>query len=161
MARQPRATPTSVIIIILGVIAVAAVGSHFAAMNRDWYEGLHKPSFQPPNYVFGIVWAVLFILFAASLILIWDAKPPTALTYAIMAMAVMNGILNIAWSALFFGHRLIVPAIFDAALLCLTVIFIMIAAWPISRLGSLLLLPYALWTAFATYLTAAIRQLNP
>ena len=150
----------SVIIIVAFVVLVALIGSHFSSMNRDWYEALNKPSFQPPNWVFGVVWTALFILFAISLILIWNSRPHTSLHYAIMAAAVLNGFLNVFWSYLFFGSRLIFPAIYDALLLFLSVIFLIIAAWPISRLASFLLVPYALWTAFATCLTAVIYGLN-
>jgi benzodiazapine receptor len=149
------------IIIITGFVAlVAIVGSHYSVMNRDWYDSLNKPSFQPPNWVFGVMWTALFILFAISLILTWNTQPHTRLHYVIMAAAVLNGILNVAWSALFFGNKLIFLAIYDAALLCLSVIFLILAAWPISRLAGILLVPYALWTAFATFLTAIIYRLN-
>ena len=150
----------SVIIIAGFVILVALLGSHYSVMNRDWYEALNKPSFQPPNWVFGVVWTALFILFAVSLILIWNTQPHTKLHYVIMAAAVLNGILNVAWSALFFGNKLIFPAIYDAFFLCLSVVFLILATLPISRFASLLLIPYALWTAFATFLTWAIYRLN-
>ena len=150
----------SIIIIAGFVVLVGVVGSHYSVMNRDWYEALNKPSFQPPNWAFGVVWTALFILFAISLILIWNTQPHTKLHYVIMAAAVLNGILNVAWSALFFGNKLIFLAIYDAALLCLSVIFLVIAAWPVSRLAGLLLIPYAAWTAFATLLTLTIYRLN-
>jgi len=129
-------------------------------MNRDWYEALNKPSWQPPSWAFGVVWTALFILFAISLILIWSARPHTSLHYVIIAAAVLNGFLNVFWSYLFFGNKIIFLAIYDALALCLSVIFLMAAAWPINRLAGLLLLPYALWTAFATFLTAVIYRLN-
>jgi len=150
----------SVIIIAVFVILVAVVGSHFSVMNRDWYDALNKPSWQPPNWVFGVVWTVLFILFAISLILIWNTQPRTNLHYVVMAAAVLNGILNVFWSYLFFANKLIFPAAYEAGLLFLSVLLIMILAWPISRLASLLLIPYAVWTAFATYLTLTIYRLN-
>ena len=160
MERHLKVWALSAVIIVLGVIAVAAIGGHFSVMNREWYEALRKPVWQPPNWLFGPVWTLIFILTAISLILIWNTEPRSGLTCVIMAAAVLNGVLNIAWSALFFGNKLIFPAIYDALLLCLTVIFIMVAAWPVSRLASLLLIPYALWTAFATYLTSTIYRLN-
>jgi len=160
MSEQLKVTAASVIVIVLAVIAVALIGSHFSVMNRDWYEALRKPSFQPPNWVFGAVWTVLFILAAVSAILIWNTPPRTPLTHWIMALFALNGILNVLWSALFFGDRLIYPAIWDAALLCLSTVMIIILAWPISRAGSILFIPYALWTAFATYLTHTIWKLN-
>ena len=160
MGDHLKASAISVIVIVIGVIAVAAIGSYYSSMNRDWYEALRKPAWQPPNRLFGPVWTLIFALLAVSLTLIWNARPITGLHYVIIATAVLNGILNIAWSALFFGNKLIFPAIYDSLLLCLSVILIMILAWPISRLASLLLIPYALWTAFATYLTSIIYKLN-
>lgn len=161
MERQLKVTAASATVIVLAVVAVAIVGGHFSSMNRDWYDALNKPAWQPPNWVFGPVWTAIFILSAISAILIWNTRPRTGLTYWIIAAFILNGILNVAWSALFFGSKLIYPAIFDAGLICLSVVVIMILAWPISRLASLLLVPYAGWAAFATYLTAVIHRLNP
>ena len=160
MATQLRVSAGSVIAIIGAVVAVALIGSHFSAMNREWYEHLVKPSFQPPNWVFGAVWTTLFILGAISAILIWNTRPQTGLTYWLMALFVVNGILNVVWSALFFGNRLVYQAVFEAGVLCVSVILIIVLAWPISRAGSILMIPYALWTAFATYLTWTIYRLN-
>jgi len=155
-----RMTPASVIVIVLAVIAVAVIGSHFSVMNREWYEALNKPSFQPPNWVFGAVWTTLFILAAISAMLIWNTRPQTATTYWVMALFAANGLLNVAWSALFFGNKLIYPAIWDSGLLCLSSIAIIALAWPISRAGAILFIPYAAWTAFATFLTWTILRLN-
>jgi benzodiazapine receptor len=160
MATQLRISVASVVVVIGAVVAVGLIGSHFSAMNREWYEHLVKPSYQPPGWVFGAVWTTLFILGAISAILIWNTRPQTGLTYLVMSLFVVNGILNVVWSALFFGNRLIYPAVFEAGVLCVSVAAIIVLAWPISRAGSLLLIPYALWTAFATYLTSTIYRLN-
>ena len=161
MEKHLKVTATSATVIVLAVVAVAIVGGHFSAMNREWYDRLVKPPWQPPNWAFPIAWNTIFILAIISIILIWNTHPRTALTYWTIAAFILNGILNVAWSALFFGSKLIYPAIFDAGLICLSVVVITILAWPISRVAGLLLLPYAGWTAFATYLTAVIYRLNP
>ena len=160
MPGRVRISIPSVVIIVAAIVFVAVVGSHYSVMNRDWYEALNKPSFQPPNWIFGVVWTALFILLAISAILVWNTRPRTGFTYFFMAILLFNGFLNVFWSALFFGNKLIFPAIYDAALLCLSVVFLMLAAWPISRLAGLLLIPYALWVAFAAYLTLTIYRLN-
>ncbi len=161
MAKELRITTLSVVVIIAAVALVALLGGHYSVMNRDWYDALTKPSWQPPNWVFPVVWNTIFILSAISLILIWNTRPRSGMTYVIMGAAVLNGILNIGWSWLFFGHKLIMPAAYDALLLWLSVLFILTLAWPISRVASILLIPYALWTAFATSLTSVINKLNP
>jgi tryptophan-rich sensory protein len=150
----------SVLVIIALVIVVAVVGRHFSSMNRDWYEQLNKPPLQPPDWAFPVAWNLIFLLSTISLILIWNSQPRTRLTYAIMVIAVINGLMNISWSWLFFSKQLILPAIYDAGLICLSVIAIIIIAWRISKVASLLFLPYAAWTLFATYLTWAIYTVN-
>lgn len=161
MTRELRVSLWSVIVIIVLVAAVALIGSYFSGMNRDWYESLQKPTWQPPDWVFPVVWNTIFVLAIVALTLIWNTRPRSRVTYWTMATAALNGLLNVVWSVLFFGNRLISPAVYEAGLLCLSVVLIMILAWPISKVGSLLFLPYALWTAFATYLTATILRLNP
>ena len=160
MSGQLKVSAASVVVIVLAVVAVAAIGGHFSVMNRDWYDALNKPSFQPPNWLFGPVWTLLFILAAISAILIWNTRPHTDATYWIVGLLLVNGVLNVLWSALFFGNKLIYPAIWDAGLLCLTSILIIVLAWRISRVGSILFIPYALWTGFATFLTWTIYELN-
>jgi len=160
MAGQLRISWVSVLVIVASVLAVALLGSYFTSMNRDWYDQLRKPSWQPPNWAFPIAWNIIFILAIGSITLIWNTWPRTALTYWAIAAFVLNAIINVVWSALFFGNRLILPAVYDAGLLFLSVVLVMILAWPISRIASLLLIPYAGWVAFATVLTAAIYQLN-
>ena len=161
MAGKLRIPNLSVIIIVAAVFSVVFAGGHFSSMNRDWYEALNKPAWQPPNWVFPVVWTILFALMAISAILVWNARPRRPLAYLTILAFLVNGFLNIGWSYFFFANKLIFPAAYEAMLLFLSVVLIMILAWPISRLASLLLIPYALWTAFATYLTLTIYRLNP
>ena len=158
--RELRVTPISVIVVVASVAAVALIGGYFSIMNRDWYETLQKPLWQPPDWAFPIAWNTIFLLAIVSIVLIWSVRPQTSLTYWTIGVLIVNGVLNILWSFLFFGNRLIHPAVFDAGLLFLSVIAIMIVAWPISRLASLLFIPYAAWTAFATFLTWTVHTLN-
>lgn len=160
MNKYFRISWLSVIATIMAVIAVALLGSYFTQMNREWYGRLNFPSWKPPDWVIPIAWNIIFVLSAISIILVWNTRPRTNLTYLTIGAFVVNGILNVMWSALFFGNRLIFPAVIDAWLLFLSVILIMILTWPISRISSLLLIPYAGWVAFATILTRAIYQLN-
>lgn len=155
-----KVTPLSVVSAIAGVVIVALVGSYFSSMNRDWYARLNTPSWQPPSWAFPVAWNIIFILCIVSIILVWNTRPQTGRIYWTIALFALNGVLNVLWSALFFGNRMILPAVYDAGALCLSVIAIMIFAWPISRVGALLLVPYAAWTAFATALTATIYRLN-
>lgn len=160
MSGELRVSWVSVVVIIAAVALAALLGSYYSGMNRDWYEQLTKPAWQPPNWAFPVAWNIIYLLVIVSLILIWNTRPHTGLTYWVTGAFVVNGVLNVLWSALFFGNRLILPAVYDAGLLALSVIFIIILAWPISRLASILLIPYAAWTSFATFLTGTIYLLN-
>lgn len=160
MAGKLRIPNLSVIIILAAVFFVVFAGGRFSSMNRDWYDALNKPSWQPPNWIFPVVWTILFALIAISAILVWNTRPRRPLTYLTILAFLANGLLNIGWSYFFFASKLIFPAAYEAMLLFLSVILVMILAWPISRLASLLLIPYALWVAFAAHLTLTIYRLN-
>lgn len=161
MKQELRVTALSVIVIVLAVAAVALIGGYFSSMNRDWYDKLNYPPLKPPNWAFPVAWNIIFTLSIISTALIWNTRPHTSRTGLVIGLLVLNGVINVVWSVLFFGSMLILPAVVDAGLLCLSVIAIMIAAWPISRWASMLLIPYAAWTAFATALTWTIWRLNP
>lgn len=161
MEAESRISWISILVIVAAVAAVAGVGGYFSSMNRDWYDHLQKPTWQPPNWAFPIAWNIIFFLSIVSLVIVWNSPPKTRLTYLVVAVAILNGLLNVLWSWLFFGNQLIILAVYDAALIFLSVILIMILAWPISKLASLLFLPYATWTLFATFLTWQIYLANP
>ncbi len=124
-----------------------------------WYAALAKPSFNPPNDVFGPVWTVLYIAMAVAAWLIWKSPASPARTNALMIWAAQL-LLNAVWTPTFFafhriGAALLVIVLLDVALACLIVV-----AWRLYRTASLLLMPYLAWTLFATALNAAIFRLN-
>lgn len=148
------------IIIPLIIFGISFFGGRLTDAGMNWYKKIIVPDFTPPGYIIGIVWTIIFILFALSIIIVWNKTKRDSRFWTIIGFFILNGALNIFWSFLFFYSQLIKPAIYEAVLLDLTVILLIILIWPISRLASLLLLPYALWTAFATYLTYSIWLLN-
>lgn len=160
MDTQLRVSTISVVVIVAAVVLTAALGSHYSSMNRDWYVKLSLPSWKPPNWAFPVAWSAIYLLCAASLVLIWNTRPHSMLTYLAIGTFIANAVLNVAWSALFFGNRLILPAAYDAGLLLISIVMIILLAWPVSRLASILLAPYAIWVAFATVLTWRIHEMN-
>jgi tryptophan-rich sensory protein len=126
----------------------------------DWYPEILKPSFTPPGSVIGIIWTVIYILSAVSLILFVNRGREGPFFWPTIGIYVLNGIINAAWSYIFFTRHLIGLAVIDALLIALTVALMMVLAWPYSKASSLLLLPYFLWVSFASYLTYAIYLLN-
>ncbi len=139
---------------LLAVGLAAAFGATYRP--GDWYLSLAKPSWTPPNSVFGPVWTLLYIMIAIAGWLVWRQS---AMSSAMIAWLVAL-VLNAAWSYLFFGRQQIGAALVDiAALWCAIAAFIVLARG-LSPLASLLFVPYLLWVSFASALNAAIWRLN-
>lgn len=125
-----------------------------------WYRALNKPSWNPPNWVFGPVWTVLYVLMAVAAWLVWskvgfDLSSPWLLLYCVQLA------LNVIWSFLFFGARRPDWALTEIAFLWLSILATLLAFWKISLAAGLLLVPYLAWVTFAGALNATIVRLNP
>jgi translocator protein len=148
------------ILSLLAFLALMAgagfVGSRFPP--GEWYAGLTKPAWNPPNWIFGPVWTALYIAIAVAGWRVWNAEGPgrtPALGFWCTQL-----ILNALWSWLFFGlHRPGAALLEIVALLGIIVAFTVVAI-PLSRAASLLFVPYLLWVSFATALNAALWHLN-
>lgn len=145
------------IIIPLIVFLVAVIGSYFTGTGMDWYETINLPSWTPPGFIIGAVWTVIFILSAFSALIVWN-KPER--NWLIVLVFLINAGLNVFWSFLFFNQHLIGAAFSEAVLLDITVFILIFTIWPVSKLASLLLVPYALWTTFASFLTLFVWLIN-
>ncbi len=150
------------IITILAVALVSAVGGGITDKGMIWYEELNLPSFTPPGYFIGIVWTIIFVLSAVSIILfLRHNKEKKELRFnTIIIFLILNGLLNILWSLLFFGHGLILWSIIEMSVLNLVNLILIILLWQENKLSSILLWPYFLWVSFATYLAYSIYSLN-
>ena len=134
------------------VYLVAFIGSRFTAgeTGGEWYQSI-KPSITPPNYVFPIVWNILFFLIALSLYFVW-VKSRNKEKKKIMLVFGINFILNIFWSVLYFGLKNPGLAFIEIILLEISIIAMIILTYKISKKSSYLLIPYFLWVAFASLL---------
>lgn len=138
------------------VIVTALSGVQF--QPGEWYDALNKPSWNPPAWVFGPVWTLLYVLIAIAGWLVWrvERRITTPAMLAWIAQLILNGM----WSWLFFGlHRPWLALIDIFALLAAIVAFIVLAR-PVSKNAGRLFFPYALWVAFAASLNFQIAQLN-
>jgi translocator protein len=155
----PRNWP--ILVFWIAVVAViAAVGSWVTLPKiPTWYAGLVKPSFTPPNAVFGPVWTILYVAMAVSA---WRVSiaPPSAQRQRALALFVLQLIANAAWSPVFFG--------FEAPRLGLAVILVLLvgvvatvsAVRRVESLAAWLLVPYLAWVGYASALNAAVAALN-
>jgi translocator protein len=141
--------------VFAGLVAVTAlVGSRY--MPGDWYVGLKKPAWTPPNWVFGPVWGTLYLMIAAAGFLVWRAGTGRVpLTFWGLNLA-----LNAAWSWLFFGLHQIDLALVDIGFMWLTIVAFILTAWHRSVPASLLFVPYLAWVSLATALNFTIWRLN-
>jgi tryptophan-rich sensory protein len=144
------------ILIPLIVFLVATIGSFFTGTGMDWYDTINLPSWTPPGYFIGIVWTIIFLLSTISALIVWG-KPRN---WLVITVFLINAFLNVFWSYLFFNQHLIGAAFFEAIILDVTVFILIFKIWPISRLASMLLIPYGLWGAFASFLTLVVWILN-
>jgi len=141
----------------LGIGGLGAVAT--ASSVGTWYQSLHKPAITPPDWLFGPVWTLLYVMIAMAGWLVWRAPEAPGRKAALTAYATQLA-LNLAWSFLFFGARMIGVALADILLLLAAVLVNVVRFWRIDRIAAALLVPYALWVAFASVLTFALWRLN-
>jgi len=140
--------------------AVAGLGALATTPNiPGWYASLNKPSFTPPNYVFPIVWNILYALMAVSLWRLWEAAKNDLRTRAI-ALFLLQLAVNLAWSFIFFGAKAIGAGLITILALDALVLWTIYAAWKVDRFAAALLLPYLAWISYATALSVQIYRLN-
>jgi benzodiazapine receptor len=135
----------------------AYIGSRFPV--DEWYTALSKPSWNPPNWLFGPVWSVLYLLMAISVWLVWKKE---GLQAAIIPLSifVLQLVLNAAWSWLFFGLHEMGIAFIEILVLWVAILLCIILFWKIIPISGVLLVPYLLWVTFATFLNYTLWQLN-
>ncbi len=150
------------VISILICQAAGFLGSIFTTPKiATWYAGVVKPSFNPPNYLFGPVWTLLFILMGISLYIIWISKfKDKAYKKEVITIFAIQLILNIFWSILFFGLESPMLAFFEIMALWISILATIIGFYKISRIASFILIPYILWVSFASVLNFFIWKLN-
>lgn len=144
---------------LLGFIVLVLGGGTLVGLLTlpgDWYAGLQKPSFNPPPWVFGPVWTVLYLLVAIAGWLVW-AKDPNSMA---MRIWIAQLVLNFLWSPTFFGLQQPGLALVVIVALLISILGFMVQARQLHRLAAWLFAPYLLWVAFATVLNAAIWWLN-
>ena len=142
------------------LICLAVGGSGAAFPPGEWYRQLAKPPLNPPAWVFGPVWTLLYILMGVSAWLVWLRPGLPAARIPLLLFAAQMA-LNGAWSWIFFGFHQVGLALIDIILLWAAIAATLISFWRIRRPAAVLLIPYLLWVSFATYLNAALWRLNP
>ena len=141
---------------LAGVVGVLATETG----TSSWYEALNKPFFQPPGWVFGPVWTLLYTLMGIAAWRIWRQGADKPGVRPALCLFGAQLLLNAIWSPVFFGAHAIGSALVVLIALWAVLLVTMIAFARLDTLAGRLLLPYHLWVTFATVLNAAIVRLN-
>jgi benzodiazapine receptor len=141
-------------------LAVAALSGYLTAGEVEaWLPTLRKPSFYPPNSVFGPVWTTLYTLMGISLFMIWNSPDRWPRRKA-LTVFFLQLFLNFSWSITFFNLHLLFFAIIDIIVLWAMILYMIYSFKDIKPIAAWLNVPYLLWVSFATVLTIAIWKLN-
>jgi translocator protein len=139
------------------VFAAAAMGSFF--LPGEWYARLQKPTWNPPNWIFGPVWSALYTIMAVAAWLVWKRGGFAGQREALLLFFIQL-LFNTLWSPLFFGLKQPGLAFADLLLLWLALLATVTAFWKARRLAGVMLLPYLAWVTFAGALNFAVWRLN-
>jgi len=149
----------SYILIPLITILVASIGSILTTRSvATWYRTIRKPSWTPPGAVIGAVWTVLYILAAISALVVWNLSSPVSAVVA--SLFILNAVVNVFWSYVFFYLHKMGLAIWVCLFLDLTIVLLICLIAPLSLVAAWLLVPYAAWVTFASYLNYRVWEMN-
>lgn len=148
-------------IAILICLLAGFIGSVFTSKSvSTWYTTLKKPSFNPPDWVFGPVWTTLFILMGISLYLVWSKGLEVEGVKIAMIIFGAQFLFNILWSLIFFGLQSPFYAFLEIIILWAAILLTIFSFYNVSRPAAYLLIPYILWVSFAAVLNFMIVRLN-
>lgn len=147
-------------IAVLLPLAVGGVSGLLTSSGvSSWYTTLEKPLLNPPSFVFGPVWTILYIMMGISLYLVWNNRNSHDKQFLFKLFG-FQITLNFLWSIFFFGLENPILAFIDIVLLWCFILANIIYFYKVSKLAGWLLVPYILWVSFASYLNLSIVLLN-
>jgi benzodiazapine receptor len=146
-----RISKKPIFVAVLIAIVVGMVGG-LATEIGPWYRELIKPTWQPPDWLFGPVWTMIYIFTGIAGVRAWRRGEPRQQKLFFAAL-IFNCVLNILWSVLFFNMQRPDYALAEVVALWLSVLLLVVLPWRYAKSASLLMLPYLTWVAIAAYLT--------
>lgn len=151
------------LVLVLFIAAFQAIGGLLGMITSGsmdpWYNDLIKSPLNPPGYVFGIAWTILYAFLAIALWFIWRA-PESKQRSTILMIFAGHMVLNWAWTPVFFGMQAVFPALIMLIVILATAAILCKMMWPVDKRASLLFIPYMAWLTLATHLNFYIWQHN-
>lgn len=150
------------LIIAVALPLVVGATSGFFTMTgvESWYQTINKPSWNPPNWVFGPVWTTLYILMGVALFLVWKADTSAELKKIAISLFAVQLVLNFFWSFIFFYLQQPGWAVLELAIMWIFILLTIFAFAQVSKTAAWLLVPYISWVSFAGILNYTIWKLN-
>ncbi|MBI5686652.1 MAG: tryptophan-rich sensory protein [Verrucomicrobia bacterium] len=147
---------------LVGWVALCFGAAAFGGMfgPGEWYASLRKPSWNPPNWIFGPVWTMLYIMMAVAAWRVWRFGSGDGRQKA-LGLFFAQLCLNAAWTPLFFGLKHPALAFGDIVLLWLSLGATTVAFFKMDRVAGWLMVPYLAWVSFAAVLNAVLWRMNP
>ena len=153
----PKLVASILIPLVIGFLGSIAT----IAEIPTWYATLSKPSWAPPNWLFGPVWTTLYILMGIALYLVWrEGFERTDVRFAILIFGIQL-LLNLLWSIVFFSYHALFGSFILILVLWISILANIIAFYAISKPAGILLVPYIVWVSIASYLNYSVYLLNP
>jgi translocator protein len=143
-----------------GGLVVTAAGGALVTQLGPWYYGLKKPSWQPPDWLFGPAWTLIFLLMGVAFVLAWEHLPTTADRLRLFGLFALNAGLNTLWSFLFFGRQRPDLALIEIVPFFGSIVLLTLTVAPLDRRAAWAFVPYLCWVMFATVLNIAIVRRN-
>ena len=140
--------------------AAAGIGGAITTPKiATWYATLAKPTWNPPNWIFGPVWSALYFCMAVAAWFVWRQEGFTGAKFP-LALFGTQLVLNVLWSCIFFGLEMPGLAFVEVLLLWTAIAATMVTFWQRSSVAGILLLPYLAWVSFASVLNLVIWRMN-
>lgn len=153
--------PSKIILCALSMLILGAAGGFFTSSSlNDWFGALEHPPGRPPNWIFGPVWSTLYLMIGTSFAIIWHRHPNQISKTRAVLFFIIQLILNLLWTPLFFGLHQITTALVVIVLMWTFISLTIHEFRKLSKPAAYLLIPYLLWVTFATYLNAGYTWLN-
>jgi translocator protein len=140
-------------------VLVAAAGMTITELG-PWYKALKQPAWAPPDWAFGVIWTIIFSLTTIAGVSAWRRVPDERAGEALIGMLAFNGFLNLLWSFLFFKMQRPDWALFEVALLWLSILMLIMMTRRYAPAAALLFIPYLIWVTIAAALNYQIVMLN-
>ena len=144
-------------LILLVTFAASGIGGFVTSSFKEpWYSEIILPTFNPPSWVFGPIWTVLYILMSVAIWIVWSKTS----NKKILQLYFVHLFFNAIWSVIFFGFHQIFIALIDLGIILIFIIWLMKIYYQINKISFLLMMPYLLWSTYALVLNTTIFYLN-